>query len=193
MGESQKSLKLVIIDNDNDNLIKAESYRGRIIISLPAACGAGVGLVLPLTLSLPCSIEPLHLELLRHLQEGVELVRGDEDLPVVHELEDVLDVGELHAGQVDDGVVAVSVLGEDGAQLGAAGSEDHPVCRHLLLSTGQTDVHHLLVVPDITETRGVGDVVPLYQKLFTGSHLSPPGLRLKALVCWVRGGLTVSV
>ena len=106
----------------------------------------------------------------------LEFFLGNVDFSVIHEGEESLDLGDVHAPQVDDGMLVCGVPGQDCPQPGTAGCQHHTVCPHLLLPTGQPDVHQVRESPDVTEGRAAVSTVPLQVEHFfalaAGGHLT---------------------
>ena len=114
--------------------------------------------------------EPLHLQLLRHREEGAQLVLGHVHLPVVHEVQHGQDLTELDSLQVDERV-GVPVVAQQVPEEAAAGRQHHPVRLHLPpVPGGERHVEQLLVTAQLLE--GVCQVVlkmlPLQTELLHG-------------------------
>ena len=94
--------------------------------------------------------EPLHLQVLRHGQEGVELLLGDVDLASVHEIQHGHQVVIEDALEVEEGML-VRVPPEDCAEEGGAGSDDHFVCFYLVVVTHESHVEEVFLLSDVIE------------------------------------------
>jgi len=111
------------------------------------------------------------LQVFCNSEEGVELLLRNIDLPVVHEVEDSLQVCELHTLEIEERVL-VWVLPEDGSEEGGAGGQDELVCLDLSHTTAQGAVEEIFFFPDFSE--GHADiafkVIPPQAELLTGTH-----------------------
>ena len=74
--------------------------------------------------------ESLHLEFFCHRQEGVELLLGNVDFSMVHEVEHRLQFTEPNTLEVEERVL-VWILSEDGSEERRAGRQDELVCLDL--------------------------------------------------------------
>ena len=115
--------------------------------------------------------EPFYLQVLCYGQKGIELLLGNVNLSVVHEVEDRLQVSELHPLEVEERVL-VGVLPEDGPEEGGAGGQDELVCLDLSGSTAQGTIKEVFLLSDLPE----GDanvafkIIPAETKLLTRTH-----------------------
>ena len=92
-----------------------------------------------------------HLELLRHLEEAVEVGLGHADLPVVHEVQHTLHVPPGHAPQIQHHVRVSSASLENSFEEAAAGTEDHFVSLDVFVVAGDGDVQQVGLAPQLSE------------------------------------------
>ena len=108
------------------------------------------------------------MQLFSHCKERVELLLSNINLSVIHEVEDRLQVTELHPLEVEERVL-VRVLLQDRPEESRAGRQDQLVCLDLPGATTQGDIKEVFPLPDLPE--GCTDValkiIPTQAKLLT--------------------------
>ena len=80
--------------------------------------------------------QSFHLQLLSNSKEAVEVRLGHVDLPVVYKAQHCFQIRELDPFHVDERM-AVLNFPQNFLEEGGAGSQNHPVCFNLLISTDQ--------------------------------------------------------
>ena len=80
--------------------------------------------------------QSFHLQLLSNSKEAVEVRLGHVDLPVVDKAQHCFQIRELDPFHVDERM-AVLNFPQNFLEEGGAGSQNHPVCFNLLISTDQ--------------------------------------------------------
>ena len=112
--------------------------------------------------------ESFYSQVLSNCQEGVELLLGNIDLPVVHEVEHRLQVCVLHTLHVQQGM-GVVVAAEDIPEKWTACTKYYFVRLNLLIVTGKRNIKEVFVIPKFFEsiTYITFKVIPAQAKLFT--------------------------
>ena len=90
---------------------------------------------------------------------------------MIHEVEDCLQVNELHPLEVEERVL-VRVLLENGSEERRAGRQDELVSLDLSGATAKSAVKEVLLLPDLPEghTDVALKIIPTETKLFTRPH-----------------------
>ena len=107
-----------------------------------------------------------HSELLSNSKEGVEVILGDVDLTMVHEVQNSHQLLVLDTLQVEKGML-VLVSPENRFEEGRAGGEYHLVGEQLVIVAGEGNVEKIFVISKLLErSTDVGfKVVPTQTKL----------------------------
>ena len=92
----------------------------------------------------------LHLELLCNRQEGVELLLGNIDFSMVHEVQHRLKLTEPNTLEVEQRVL-VRILLENGSEEWRASRQDELVCLDLSGATAKSAVKQILLFSDLPE------------------------------------------
>ena len=110
--------------------------------------------------------QTLHLQLLSHGEERVELFLGNVDLTMVHEVQDSHQLLVLDTLQVEKGML-VLVSPENRFEEGGTGGEYHLVGEQLVIVAGEGNVEKIFVISKLLErSTNVGfKVVPTQTKL----------------------------
>ena len=104
-------------------------------------------------------------------EKGIQLLLSNIDLPMIHEVEDCLQVNELHPLEVEERVL-VRVLLENGSEERRAGRQDELVCLDLSGATAESAVKEVFLLPDLPEghTDVALKIIPTETKLLIGTH-----------------------
>ena len=116
--------------------------------------GVGVGGALSTVLGIVLC-QSFDFQLLGHGKEVVEVLLSHVDLPVVHKVEDGLEVIVLDALQVEEWML-VRILLEHRPEEGRAGGQDQLVGLDVARAAAQRHVEQIFVVADVSE--GAADV-----------------------------------